>query len=103
MPHKRPSSPLHCSRPIAKTSTGVLVKLARPSDSLASNKTAALKRASCWRVSNAANPRSEEHTSELQSHLNLVCRLLLEKKKDVQAPTHLRVAQPLTTAPLLAT
>src|SRR5260370_32457879 len=27
-----------------------------------------------------AGPRSEEHTSELQSHLNLVCRLLLEKK-----------------------
>src|SRR5260370_30549434 len=28
-----------------------------------------------------ATGRSEEHTSELQSHLNLVCRLLLEKKK----------------------
>src|SRR5260370_2942522 len=28
--------------------------------------------------------RSEEHTSELQSHLNLVCRLLLEKKKNTQ-------------------
>src|SRR5260370_4332001 len=28
-----------------------------------------------------AKSRSEEHTSELQSHLNLVCRLLLEKKK----------------------
>src|SRR5260370_16355052 len=28
--------------------------------------------------------RSEEHTSELQSHLNLVCRLLLEKKKKSQ-------------------
>src|SRR5260370_14130716 len=27
--------------------------------------------------------RSEEHTSELQSHLNLVCRLLLEKKKNI--------------------
>src|SRR2546430_11409320 len=27
------------------------------------------------------NPRSEEHTSELQSQSNLVCRLLLEKKK----------------------
>src|SRR5260370_30994536 len=27
--------------------------------------------------------RSEEHTSELQSHLNLVCRLLLEKKKTI--------------------
>src|SRR5260370_9732608 len=32
--------------------------------------------------------RSEEHTSELQSHLNLVCRLLLEKKKQNQHPTH---------------
>src|SRR5260370_31750432 len=29
----------------------------------------------------AGQLRSEEHTSELQSHLNLVCRLLLEKKK----------------------
>src|SRR4051812_45293350 len=28
-----------------------------------------------------ADMRSEEHTSELQSHVNLVCRLLLEKKK----------------------
>src|SRR5260370_11083828 len=28
--------------------------------------------------------RSEEHTSELQSHLNLVCRLLLEKKKKIK-------------------
>src|SRR5438477_11892052 len=28
-----------------------------------------------------ARVRSEEHTSELQSHVNLVCRLLLEKKK----------------------
>src|SRR5260370_26795323 len=31
----------------------------------------------------AENVRSEEHTSELQSHLNLVCRLLLEKKKKI--------------------
>src|SRR5882762_224795 len=31
-----------------------------------------------------ARLRSEEHTSELQSHLNLVCRLLLEKKKKNQ-------------------
>src|SRR5215211_2331212 len=28
-------------------------------------------------------PRSEEHTSELQSHSDLVCRLLLEKKKNI--------------------
>src|SRR5260370_14620782 len=39
--------------------------------------------------------RSEEHTSELQSHLNLVCRLLLEKKKHAQT-THLRVLKPVT-------
>src|SRR5260370_25135886 len=32
----------------------------------------------------AYSARSEEHTSELQSHLNLVCRLLLEKKKEIQ-------------------
>src|SRR2546430_11026186 len=31
-----------------------------------------------------ATPRSEEHTSELQSQSNLVCRLLLEKKKKRQ-------------------
>src|SRR5690242_20808736 len=31
--------------------------------------------------SKATGFRSEEHTSELQSHVNLVCRLLLEKKK----------------------
>src|SRR6266571_6624477 len=34
------------------------------------------RRSSC-----RCGPRSEEHTSELQSHVNLVCRLLLEKKK----------------------
>src|SRR5436190_8101767 len=33
------------------------------------------------RQSRQANRRSEEHTSELQSHSDLVCRLLLEKKK----------------------
>src|SRR5438034_8731663 len=32
--------------------------------------------------------RSEEHTSELQSHSDLVCRLLLEKKKNKQQLTH---------------
>src|SRR5438034_2492385 len=37
--------------------------------------------APCASRSNAKFPRSEEHTSELQSHSDLVCRLLLEKKK----------------------
>src|SRR5206468_12308888 len=39
----------------------------------------ALAAAICWPV-----PRSEEHTSELQSRSDLVCRLLLEKKKKIQ-------------------
>src|SRR5256886_3495803 len=36
------------------------------------------------------DPRSEEHTSELQSQSNLVCRLLLEKKKDYAPLRYLR-------------
>src|SRR2546426_3517789 len=49
----------------------------------------ALERSTCPRVGDACHERaaldvlrSEEHTSELQSPCNLVCRLLLEKKKD---------------------
>src|SRR2546430_12566894 len=40
--------------------------------------------------------RSEEHTSELQSQSNLVCRLLLEKKKTLGTPSvpRLRLARP---------
>src|SRR2546429_7335272 len=42
------------------------------------------RNARIWRLGSAAQlpPRSEEHTSELQSRLHLVCRLLLEKKKN---------------------
>src|SRR5687768_17807906 len=35
--------------------------------------------------------RSEEHTSELQSRLHLVCRLLLEKKKKKQPQNHIKL------------
>src|SRR2546427_8466362 len=35
-------------------------------------------------------PRSEEHTSELQSQSNLVCRLLLEKKNNIRKNTDFR-------------
>src|SRR3712207_7358212 len=40
------------------------------------------------RVALVCSRRSEEHTSELQSRQYLVCRLLLEKKKTVNVPTH---------------
>src|SRR2546427_2778353 len=45
-----------------------------------------------------ANPRSEEHTSELQSQSNLVCRLLLEKKKKAQDHAIHRNKQPVNVA-----
>src|SRR5258706_1111952 len=37
--------------------------------------------------------RSEEHTSELQSLTNIVCRLLLEKKKRLLSPADIRTAR----------
>src|SRR5690242_21600479 len=39
------------------------------------------------RAGRRSTVRSEEHTSELQSHVNLVCRLLLEKKKKNKSTT----------------
>src|SRR5690242_21604863 len=56
-----------------------------------------------WRVNppliSAVRIRSEEHTSELQSHVNLVCRLLLEKKKKKQQQLHLMSQIPLVRYP----
>src|SRR2546426_7459461 len=43
--------------------------------------------------------RSEEHTSELQSPCNLVCRLLLEKKKGWTRPPYNNARQPRLVAP----
>src|SRR2546430_2868494 len=48
----------------------------------------------CWsmRRPGVDSSRSEEHTSELQSQSNLVCRLLLEKKKNSKTNTSVRGA-----------
>src|SRR3989442_7679438 len=60
---------LHDALPISRSS------LPRPRSGRA-------RRADPWRYQRRrARPRSEEHTSELQSRPHLVCRLLLEKKK----------------------
>src|SRR5690349_22629123 len=53
-------------------------------------------------VLDLAHERSEEHTSELQSRRDLVCRLLLEKKKKRQNPNHTvsqvtKILRPTTT------
>src|SRR2546430_3363303 len=49
--------------------------------------------AGCREASGGTASRSEEHTSELQSQSNLVCRLLLEKKKQAERPIHPFVAR----------
>src|SRR5690242_21439161 len=73
----------------------------RAAISFASN----LDSGSCFRTSGQHGPRSiapastrlnmrklrsEEHTSELQSHVNLVCRLLLEKKNQYEITHYIR-------------
>src|SRR5690349_24541117 len=45
------------------------------------------RRSRCWRGAGSTCRRSEEHTSELQSRRDLVCRLLLEKKKSSHTGT----------------
>src|SRR2546430_12497172 len=51
-------------------------------DSNCSGKSAASPQKPSWMRAAICRIRSEEHTSELQSQSNLVCRLLLEKKKN---------------------
>src|SRR2546426_7009949 len=61
-----------------------------------------------WSLRRCSTPdraaRSEEHTSELQSPCNLVCRLLLEKKKDNASQLAARSQLPCSTrhSPVLA-
>src|SRR5256885_12461479 len=47
-----------------------------------------------FRLSSSGGNRSEEHTSELQSPCNLVCRLLLEKKKQTDDMHHFKPPLP---------
>src|SRR2546429_5206857 len=48
------------------------------------------RRSADARMQDQHQARSEEHTSELQSRLHLVCRLLLEKKKQILLPSSTR-------------
>src|SRR2546430_10860315 len=51
----------------------------------------------CGYYMSCADYRSEEHTSELQSQSNLVCRLLLEKKKKTKFQTWQRIPVQIST------
>src|SRR3712207_7215275 len=75
---------LHDALPISRPSTSVFESAA---GALADGPTQTISSPSTTSASPAASvfvDRSEEHTSELQSRQYLVCRLLLEKKKNTQ-------------------
>src|SRR5688572_31090308 len=70
-----PIRPVRAALAIASTT-----RSARPSSTTTSNFTLGRK-STTYSAPRYSSVRSEEHTSELQSQSNLVCRLLLEKKK----------------------
>src|SRR5258705_8123348 len=75
---------LHDALPISRERRGSAWPRRGSTDPLASGRTRAARRS---HAASPARPRSEEHTSELQSLRHLVCRLLLEKKKKTRNPT----------------
>src|SRR2546429_6607315 len=77
MIRRPPRSTLFPYTTLFRSRTSISITRCAPSPS------ATICNASDWQTS-----RSEEHTSELQSRLHLVCRLLLEKKKTT-IPTHI--------------
>src|SRR5260370_836074 len=75
---------LHDALPILqKIRSATLAQIDDQQKKIDSSKTEVAKAANLERQAKDSM-RSEEHTSELQSHLNLVCRLLLEKKKTIE-------------------
>src|SRR5437773_3516072 len=70
----------HMARPSSKSGlAGIMVGCRTPGSPRSIM--ISVPRSTCCEIACAISPRSEEHTSELQSHHDLVCRLLLEKKK----------------------
>src|SRR2546427_6657597 len=87
---------LHDALPICNVGTPAMRQGGSSSRSVAgASRRSASQRASMRTTASLASStgRSEEHTSELQSQSNLVCRLLLEKKKNIiiRAALHHRV------------
>src|SRR2546422_850150 len=77
---------LHDALPIsrARNSPGATRRAVHGSTFRSPGRNRAMSDSGCGKISTAIlsrSARSEEHTSELQSRLHLVCRLLLEKKK----------------------
>src|SRR5687768_18127429 len=65
---------------------GIAAYLENPADNVATDAPVIAKAMELGQMRHDQGFRSEEHTSELQSRLHLVCRLLLEKKKKRERP-----------------
>src|SRR5262249_61196652 len=74
---------LHDALPILAQASTRCSQLSTTSSVCCSLSARSSDRSSGWPACSATERRSEEHTSELQSLTNLVCRLLLEKKKKI--------------------
>src|SRR5437588_8727439 len=81
MIRRPPRSTLFPYTTLFRSEVSTEITAPRLPDSAASASTTGRTRASSSCAETSRAPRSEEHTSELQSHSDLVCRLLLEKKK----------------------
>src|SRR2546429_6779184 len=79
-----------------------LFRSLRPAERFLSCALQFVRRSHFTRRQHQSQPRSEEHTSELQSRLHLVCRLLLEKKKKL-ANVAIDRASPTLTPTLVVT
>src|SRR2546430_5928393 len=71
---------LHDALPISSSPCSRRTRRKRPGEPCCANNNGSRS------ICSIASTRSEEHTSELQSQSNLVCRLLLEKKKNTPPP-----------------
>src|SRR5699024_12414340 len=80
-PSISPPTPAAPARTSAGTRPQPTPPTARSSNSSSPPSNANSPTGGIWTASTSTSPRSEEHTSELQSRFDLVCRLLLETKK----------------------
>src|SRR5690606_41144881 len=76
---RSPHFPWLAKRPDWRTATGVVTAIGR--NNWPCPESLKVRRKAIVRIATFVSERSEEHTSELQLRENLVCRLLLEKKK----------------------
>src|SRR2546422_7334225 len=89
-----PHSPILCKAPIIPNGSGWEKRPSRwacvsPPCISGNNRACCTRFASSTAATvSTTNNRSEEHTSELQSRLHLVCRLLLEKKKKISTSSY---------------